>query len=106
MTDKITCPNCGHQFDVEEALSGKFEAHYKAEFEKKMEEQGKRMQHEKEKLEDEKKISLSKILAKINKKMIFRHPHVFENPREVSVEEANQIWKEQKRKEREEEIVH
>ena len=38
MTDKITCPNCGHQFDVEEALSGKFEAHYKAEFEKKMEE--------------------------------------------------------------------
>ena len=56
MTDKITCPNCGHQFDVEEALSGKFEAHYKAEFEKKMEEQGKRMQHEKEKLEDEKKM--------------------------------------------------
>ena len=56
MTDKITCPNCGHQFDVEEALSGKFEAHYKAEFEKKMIEQGKRMQHEKEKLEEEKKM--------------------------------------------------
>lgn len=56
MTDKITCPNCGHQFDVEEALSGKFEAHYKAEFEKKMMEQGKRWQHEKEKIEEEKKI--------------------------------------------------
>jgi hypothetical protein len=56
MTDKITCPNCGHQFDVEEALSGKFEAHYKAEFEKKMSEQGKRLQQEKEKLEEEKKI--------------------------------------------------
>ncbi len=56
MTDKITCPNCGHQFDVEEALSGKFEAHYKAEFEKKMMEQGKRMQQEKEKLEEEKRM--------------------------------------------------
>lgn len=22
MTDKITCPSCGHSFDVEEALSG------------------------------------------------------------------------------------
>ncbi len=39
MSDKITCPNCGHGFDVEEALSGKLEAHFKAEYEKKVAEQ-------------------------------------------------------------------
>ena len=25
MDNKIKCPNCGHDFDVEEALSGKLE---------------------------------------------------------------------------------
>ena len=30
MMDKIKCPNCAHEFDVEEALSGKLEAHFKA----------------------------------------------------------------------------
>ncbi len=39
MQDKIKCPNCGHQFDVEEALAGKLEAHFKAEYEKKVAEQ-------------------------------------------------------------------
>jgi uncharacterized protein YbcC (UPF0753/DUF2309 family) len=34
MIDKIKCPNCGHDFDVEDALSGKLEAHFKAEYEK------------------------------------------------------------------------
>ncbi|MFZ4797750.1 MAG: hypothetical protein ACOYMA_09665 [Bacteroidia bacterium] len=36
MSDKIKCPNCGQSFDVEEALSGKIEAHFKEEFEKKV----------------------------------------------------------------------
>ncbi len=53
MTDKITCPNCGHNFDVEEALSGKMEAHFKAEFEKKVAEQAKRFNAEKLKLDKE-----------------------------------------------------
>ena len=34
MIDKIKCPNCGHDFDVDVALSGKLEAHFKAEYEK------------------------------------------------------------------------
>lgn len=54
MTDKITCPNCGHNFDVEEALSGKLEAHFKAEYEKKIAEQSNRFKAEKQKLEEEK----------------------------------------------------
>ena len=54
MNNKIKCPNCGHSFDVEEALSGKLEAHYKAEYEKKVSEQADRFNEEKKKLEKEK----------------------------------------------------
>jgi uncharacterized protein YabN with tetrapyrrole methylase and pyrophosphatase domain len=58
------------------------------------------------KVVEERGFNISDILMKTNKKMIFRHPHVFENPRSVSIEEATQIWKEQKRKEREHNIIH
>ena len=54
MKDKIKCPNCGHNFDVEEALSGQLQAHFKAEFEKKVAEQAKVFNDEKAKLEKEK----------------------------------------------------
>ena len=54
MKDKIKCPNCGHNFDVEEALSGQLQAHFKAEFEKKVAEQAKVFNNEKAKLEKEK----------------------------------------------------
>lgn len=54
MKDKIKCPNCGHNFDVEEALSGPLQTHFKAEFEKKVAEQAKGFNDEKAKLEKEK----------------------------------------------------
>jgi hypothetical protein len=54
MNDKIKCPNCGHSFDVEEALSGKLEAHFKAEYEKKIAEQANKFNLERVKLESEK----------------------------------------------------
>jgi hypothetical protein len=53
MSDKIKCPNCGHSFDVEEALSGKIEAHFKEEFEKKVAHQADIFNKEKKKLEEE-----------------------------------------------------
>jgi hypothetical protein len=53
MSDKIKCPNCGHSFDVEEALSGKLEAHFKAEYEKKVALQADIFNTEKKKLEQE-----------------------------------------------------
>lgn len=56
MNNKIKCPNCGHSFDVEEALSGKLEAHFKAEYEKKVDEQAEKFNQEKRKLEEEKRI--------------------------------------------------
>lgn len=51
MQDKIQCPNCGHQFDVEEALAGKLEAQFKAEFEKKVAEQAAKFNAQKNELE-------------------------------------------------------
>lgn len=45
-------------------------------------------------------ITYDDILKRLNKKMIFRHPHVFENPREVSYEQAVKIWKDQKKLEK------
>lgn len=53
--DKIKCPNCGHSFDVEEALAGKVEEHFKKVYELKIAEQAKRFNAEKEKLEQAEK---------------------------------------------------
>ncbi|MBN1253612.1 MAG: DUF2130 domain-containing protein [Bacteroidales bacterium] len=54
MTDKIKCPNCGYNFDVEEAISGKLEAKFKAEYEKKVSEQAVKFNSERINLEKEK----------------------------------------------------
>lgn len=55
MEDKIKCPNCGHSFDVEEAISGKLESHFKAEYERKITEQADRFNEEKRKLDEERR---------------------------------------------------
>jgi nucleoside triphosphate diphosphatase len=41
-------------------------------------------------------IQFEDIIKGINYKMTFRHPHVFEDPRKVTKEEAHKIWKERK----------
>jgi hypothetical protein len=53
MKDMINCPNCGHHFHVEEALTGKIREHIKAEYEQKIVEQSKRFTAEKKKLDEE-----------------------------------------------------
>ena len=53
MIDKIKCPNCGHDFDVEDALSGKLEAHFKVEYEKKVTKQAEKFKAERLVLEKE-----------------------------------------------------
>jgi len=53
MNNKIKCPNCGHEFDVEEAISGQLDAHYKAEYEKKLSEQAQKLKSEKDQLDKE-----------------------------------------------------
>jgi len=51
MSTPIQCPNCGHLFDAEEALSGKVEAHFKQEYDKRREELAIQFRTEREKLE-------------------------------------------------------
>lgn len=61
MQDKIKCPNCAHQFDVEEALADKIAAQFKAEYEKKNAEQAEKIKAQKLALEKaEKEFELKK----------------------------------------------
>ncbi len=53
MADKITCPQCSHQFAVEEALSGQIKLKYQAEYKEKTAKQAEVFQKEKIKLEKE-----------------------------------------------------
>ena len=55
MTDKITCPSCGHSFDVEEALSGKIEQKYQAAYESRAAELSSKFKSERDKLESDRK---------------------------------------------------
>ena len=55
MIDQIKCPHCGDSFDIEEALSGKLEAHFKSEYEKKLAEQAKSFKEKEQKIKTEKK---------------------------------------------------
>lgn len=70
MNDKIKCPNCGHSFDVEEALSGKIEAHFKLEYEKKVAQQADIFNKEKKKLEEERE---ALILQKENQEILLKN---------------------------------
>lgn len=51
--NKIKCPSCGHEFDVEEAIAGKIEAHLKLDYEKKLAEQKDKFNLEMKTLESE-----------------------------------------------------
>lgn len=82
MPDKISCPNCSHEFDVEEALAGKIEAHFKKEFEQKLAEQSKRFSNERAELEKEREA--------------FKQAKEREN--ELFVEKLNQKLEQEKKK--------
>lgn len=58
MTNKITCPNCGHQFDAEQALASRIETAFKDEYEKKIREHKEKFHEEKQKIEIEKRMLL------------------------------------------------
>ncbi|MBN2000153.1 DUF2130 domain-containing protein [candidate division KSB1 bacterium] len=76
MINQIQCPKCGHMFDVEEALSGKLEAHFKTEFDKKLAEQAEKFNKEKLKLEQDRRLLEEKkekqdelVRAELNKRL-------------------------------------
>lgn len=102
--DKIKCPNCGYSFDVEEALSGELEAHFKAEFEKKITEQADKFNEEKRKLnEEKKKVQLQKekqdeILNEELDKRLKLEKIKIENSAQESVEEKIKLLLEENEK--------
>jgi len=51
MSDKITCPNCGHTFDIEEALTEKIERHFKEEYQRKLREEHQKLQRQQQQLD-------------------------------------------------------
>ena len=53
--EKITCPNCGHIFDIEDVVARQIEERIKEDYAKKLNEQLDKMKKEKEKIELEKK---------------------------------------------------
>lgn len=48
--NQITCPNCAHAFDVEQALSGRLEAQFQAEYERKVAQQAAKFNAERDKM--------------------------------------------------------
>ena len=118
MNDKIKCPNCGHSFDVEEALSGKLEQHYKEKYEKKVSEQVDKFNKEKQKLEDERtKLNIEKekqaefLKSEVEKKLKIEKEKIeksaFENFEEKikSLEEENQKRKEENKSLKQKEVA-
>ncbi len=70
MIDKKQCFCCGHSFDVEAALSGKLEEHFKREYEQKTAEQAKRLNVKKNKLEQAQKAFDKKWINKLKQDQI------------------------------------
>ncbi|MBR9675994.1 nucleotide pyrophosphohydrolase [Candidatus Woesearchaeota archaeon] len=56
--------------------------------------------------EDNNDLSLKEVLTRTKNKMVYRHPHVFESPREVTPEEADEIWAERKKLEKQNNVIH
>ena len=51
-------------------------------------------------------IKFENVMQRLNNKMLFRHPHVFKEPRQVTKEEADKIWQEQKALEKKLKLIH
>lgn len=52
---KITCPKCQHEFNAEAVISDKLEAHFRAEYERKLKEHAQKAEQAQQKLETERK---------------------------------------------------
>lgn len=105
MENKINCPKCDHQFDVEHALSGKIEARYAAEQKKFISGQKEFIEEEAKKISDgrQKKIESdleSKFMAQITALKSENEKKAKENE-ELKKKELDFLEKEQKLKDKE-----
>ena len=108
MNDKINCPNCGHQFDVEEALSGKLEARFKAEYERKVSEQAAKFRERQEEFDkrekefEEKRERENEIFKKKLQQQLFKESERIEKEKQEAFEQQMQALQkenEQRKKE-------
>ena len=53
MANNIKCPNCGHQFDVENVLAADIEVKYQQQYQDRLNQSLAKMDQEKKKLEEE-----------------------------------------------------
>src|SRR6478735_8732907 len=53
MANNIKCPNCGHQFDVENVLAADIDAKYQQQYQDRLNQSLAKMDQEKKKLEEE-----------------------------------------------------
>jgi len=117
MHDKIKCPNCSHDFDVEQALIGQIQAQYKAEYETKVAENAKHLKQQHAKLEEERKaFALKKenenelFKKKLEEKLILESERIEKeklediNLRFASLKEENENRKNENRQLKEKEI--
>ena len=105
MENKINCPKCDHQFDVEHALSGKIESRYAAEQKKFISRQKEFIEEEAKKISDgrQKKIESdleSKFMAQITALKSENEKKAKENE-ELKKKELDFLEKEQKLKDKE-----
>ena len=98
MTDKIKCPNCAHNFDVEEALSGKLQAQFKAQYERKVAEQAEKFNAERAKLEkevllfEEKKERENELFkAKLEQRLVKEQEKIEKSTQEAFEQQLNYI---------------
>ena len=108
MSDKIKCPNCGHNFDVEDALSGQLKAKFQEEYEKKIAEQAERFHKEREALQEkekefeEKKQRENELFQERLKKSIESEKEKIQKEQKEAVNAQIQALKEENEKRKEE----
>lgn len=105
MENKINCPKCDHQFDVEHALSGKIEARYAAEQKKFISGQKELIEEEAKKISDERQKKKesdleSKFMAQMTALKSENEKKAKENE-ELKKKELDFLEKEQKLKDKE-----
>ncbi len=117
MSDEIKCPHCGSDFDVEQALTGKLEARFKAQYEQKVAEQAEKFQSERQKLQTEQeafakkkerenelfKEALQRQIVK-EKERIAAQTHENFEQRLKALQEENNLKKEENRQLRQQEL--
>lgn len=117
MSDQIKCPHCGSDFDVEQALSGKLESRFRAEYEQKVAEQAQKFHSEKIKLEREREdFELKKerenelFKEKLQKRVAMEKDRIHTQTQETfeqrlkALQEENNLKKEENRQLREQEL--